>query len=531
MCPARTRQRTANLALSFPCVWLVAAFAIGCDGAPATTPAQASNTTQVVDQAREYADGWDQLGMWLPKSDVVAHFARHLNVTQVVLEEKLADANPDVRRAAAYVIDEIGPPAKALQKALVSTLVTENDPLVRIYLCNAMREVGEASDDVLAELRKLYATEGDGKERLEQRIYVGAALSMLSQDEDEIQQCTTFVTKWLKPPAAELAAPELEQYWDLRWCAVNVVEHMSHATKAIPMLRAMQREPGKRAWVDVHVPRVLAALTGTTATKTETRATKSTASSPTPRNSTMFGNSQSWQPPANPDPSQILDEARRDTMDGRYAEALAKHIWYHENALKFGPAQYGVRLSFALMYWADLAKVYPPAQVSMLEFCEQARSNVLGGVDAYHSFHEFSSFNDTLGESQATVDLFKTLDKEQPKLAAEIYRIAKDSLILADELHLCSKYTDAKADYDDLLLKYQAGLEISKDEQFGDRHLRYAEQSFTREVAKLIALLSISGRLEEAESIAKKAAEVLQSDEFDEALQEALEGTLLAPRG
>ena len=68
-----------------------------------------------------------------------------------------------------------------------------------------------------------------------------------------------------------------------------------------------------------------------------------------------------WTPPAKPDPSKILQEAARDVTAQRYEEALEKHVWYHENALKIEPAQYGVRLSFALSAWHRLGLVYPPA--------------------------------------------------------------------------------------------------------------------------------------------------------------------------
>jgi hypothetical protein len=68
-----------------------------------------------------------------------------------------------------------------------------------------------------------------------------------------------------------------------------------------------------------------------------------------------------WAPPANPDPDKILNGAQDDAQAGRYADALAKHVWFHENALKYQPALYGVRLSFALSYWAQLGDAYPPA--------------------------------------------------------------------------------------------------------------------------------------------------------------------------
>ena len=69
-----------------------------------------------------------------------------------------------------------------------------------------------------------------------------------------------------------------------------------------------------------------------------------------------------WTPPSNPNPDKILREAQDDARAGRYPDALAKHVWFHENALTYAPAMYGVRLSFALSYWVNLGNLYPPAR-------------------------------------------------------------------------------------------------------------------------------------------------------------------------
>lgn len=61
-----------------------------------------------------------------------------------------------------------------------------------------------------------------------------------------------------------------------------------------------------------------------------------------------------------------------DTMAGHYEAALAKHIWFYNEALKINPNMYGVRLSFALSYWKQLADVYPPAKVKLIEARDEA---------------------------------------------------------------------------------------------------------------------------------------------------------------
>jgi len=61
------------------------------------------------------------------------------------------------------------------------------------------------------------------------------------------------------------------------------------------------------------------------------------------------------------DVTSALSRAEQFRREGKYKQALELHVWYHKNALKYDPAQYGVRLSFALSDWAELGQAYPPA--------------------------------------------------------------------------------------------------------------------------------------------------------------------------
>ena len=83
-----------------------------------------------------------------------------------------------------------------------------------------------------------------------------------------------------------------------------------------------------------------------------------------------------WAPTEPINPSDILNSADEDRASGNYESALQKHLWYHRNALKHDGAQYGVRLSFALSDWADLASKYPPALTALLKERDNAESKV-----------------------------------------------------------------------------------------------------------------------------------------------------------
>src|SRR5687767_1724267 len=83
-----------------------------------------------------------------------------------------------------------------------------------------------------------------------------------------------------------------------------------------------------------------------------------------------------WNPGTNPDPRRILYEAREDAAAGRYEDVLAKHVWFHGNALKYTPGLDGVRLSFALADWNRLGAAYPPALGKLRRMRDDLRDDI-----------------------------------------------------------------------------------------------------------------------------------------------------------
>src|SRR4029453_2894127 len=134
---------------------------------------------------------------------------------------------------------------------------------------------------------------------------------------------------------------------------------------------------------------------------------------------------EAWAPPTNPIPSDILHEGVRDTQAARYDVALAKFVWFYENALAYEPALSAVRLSFGLGYWQDLAQKSPPALAALREARDQAERDLERSGYAYHHFAEFASLNRVLGEGNRTASAFKKLSSIDFEMARRIYHVAE----------------------------------------------------------------------------------------------------------
>ncbi|MCO6044576.1 hypothetical protein NG895_11725 [Aeoliella sp. ICT_H6.2] len=236
-----------------------------------------------------------------------------------------------------------------------------------------------------------------------------------------------------------------------------------------------------------------------------------------------------WTPPASPDPFQIFHQARRDAGAGRYADALAKHVWFHEHALEVDESYYGVRLSYALEAWSELAKVYPPAKQKLLETRDQAKADALTQGDPFNAFSDLQSINEVLGQSAITVDVFKVLVKKSRPKARKLFSIAKNDLMAKKEYELCGEFLDPETDFAGFKRNYEETVRLAAEPDFGDNLAEFARKSFTYEVTSTVALLVLNDRKQEASELADKASKVLDTAEFKRSLDEALEGKVPPP--
>jgi len=143
------------------------------------------------------------------------------------------------------------------------------------------------------------------------------------------------------------------------------------------------------------------------------------------------------------DPRESLERARTAQFEGRHDDALQAHLWFHENALALDPALYGVRLSFALSDWAQLAQIYEPALNALLQTRDMKRDALLHGTEIRALFHDVASINQYLRLERETYELFRHLDATAPTFAADCAPLALDVMIEAGDFDLAVKYLPA----------------------------------------------------------------------------------------
>jgi hypothetical protein len=237
-----------------------------------------------------------------------------------------------------------------------------------------------------------------------------------------------------------------------------------------------------------------------------------------------------WSPPKDPDPQAILQEAHNDTRAKRYELALRKHVWFHEHALAVNPSLHAVRLSFALSYWLELGRKYPPALTKLKEIRDASQKKVMAGKETRESFEDLASINEQLGELSKTKEVFEALHAKDPKIAKEVFDLAQSSLIKYKEYKLVGKYISPKEDLASMSEFYRLNKRLAAaDASFGEQQLDFANKSFANDATTLVAILVVNDRAKEANEIATAARAEWDDESFHASLAAALNGVVPDP--
>ena len=125
---------------------------------------------------------------------------------------------------------------------------------------------------------------------------------------------------------------------------------------------------------------------------------------------------------------------------GRHEEALREYLWFHEHALEEDRHLNGVRLSYALAHWKELADVYPPALKALVDIRDRKMDVLLAGVRSWDLFHDVVSINERIDREYETWALFDTVALHDPAFAKRCASIALPSLIKEGDFALAARF-------------------------------------------------------------------------------------------
>lgn len=206
------------------------------------------------------------------------------------------------------------------------------------------------------------------------------------------------------------------------------------------------------------------------------------------------------------DPDKVFERARNHYQKGNYEAALKDHIWFHDNALKYEPALYGVRLS-ALFEWVELGEKYPPALSKLKEIRDTKTDRIISGDGSFSLFHDVESINSHLGESKKTVQLFKTILNKYPALANECYRVAKEALVEYEEFEICNRFiNDPLNNLKNIKGFLASDIKMYKGTDREESHIDWTINHYLEEAEQVVLILVKNNRIGEAKSFLSEAS-------------------------
>ncbi len=211
------------------------------------------------------------------------------------------------------------------------------------------------------------------------------------------------------------------------------------------------------------------------------------------------------------DMQQYLTDTRLMASEGKYREALDRHIWFHDHVLEHDPGMVGVRASFALSYWKALGEVYPPAMAALKEIRDKNTEQLLDKGADKDLFMDVHAINRTLNETPKSVELFQTIAAKQPLLAKECWRVVKEDLFEAERYDILKNFIENPLyEYSIIEAEYYRDTAMFKDDAMGGAFLEtYSKDYFVIKNLQLISYCLAANDLNSARQIREKALAIV----------------------
>jgi len=244
-------------------------------------------------------------------------------------------------------------------------------------------------------------------------------------------------------------------------------------------------------------------------------------------------------PDEKPDLQKILSDAKNLMEQGKYEDALQRHLWYFNHALEYDQGQTGVRLSFALSQWLELGRRYPKAKEALIEIRDRDTRILAEGKGYANLFTDVQAINRELQDDDATYALFKKIREKDPQLAGQCYFWIESLLVAKGEYQWCYDHMgDPQSRFD--LIRQSFDMERANQQRVAETQQRNrqmmvemnqkrgltnvppfsppdtsammkksAEDRFVGQVHQLIEILVATGHKSDAEKIRDQALAIL----------------------
>jgi predicted Ser/Thr protein kinase len=209
-------------------------------------------------------------------------------------------------------------------------------------------------------------------------------------------------------------------------------------------------------------------------------------------------------PGEKPDLQGIMSEAKNRMNQGHFDEALGRQIWFFNHAQEFDPGYAGVRLSFALSDWRELARRYPKALQALTEIRDRDTAEFAAGHGYAQLFQDALSINGQLDDPDATRRLCEIVADKNPRFAQQLYYFAAGPLVQQGEYALCSRFMGDP----------QTRFNFA-------RSMKSQVDNFVGQVRTMVEILVGSGRKDEAKNITAQAIAVLDDPRLRSAVTDA----------
>ena len=219
--------------------------------------------------------------------------------------------------------------------------------------------------------------------------------------------------------------------------------------------------------------------------------------------------------------------ARLAADEGRHDEVLREYIWFQHHALETEPSLRGVRLSFALNYWMELAAKYPPALVAIELIRDGKTDALLSGTGDLDTFRDVESINCYLNSVPRTHALFANIATTNPLLAQQCAREAFQALIAAGDFALAVRFLPESKNHIRLVAETlnEDVLAVDSASESNAPILLAHVYHYVREVRQVLAILTGAGRVDESLHTRDLALVLVQANNVREIVEDGLAAT------